>query len=398
MDEIRLQQLLARYFDNTINKEDCEEILKYLDDGHSSSISAAIDQVLEKDRPTITFDPQRQENSYTRLITDIRERQADIQEPPLSPTRYFKLWLRIAAMLAIVFSLAFLLHLNSSENDRRSAIAEKNDDILLPDQNQALLTLADGRTITLTDTSNHILAFESGLSIRREKDGSIVFDIKQTDAPHDGSKYNTLSTPKGYTCQILLPDGTKVWLNTASSIHYPVVFGTNERKISLTGEAYFEVAHDVSRPFKVEAKGSVIKVLGTHFNVSAFEDEAEVTTTLLEGSVNVSKSNRHVVLEPGEQAVVDETTGKISQSQVDISAVTAWKNGYFRFDNEPIKSIMSKISRWYDIDTVEYKGQFNDRFTGTFQRSKGVSVLFSHLEKLASYAIEIKERRVIITK
>lgn len=398
MNEIRLQQLLARYFDNTINKDDCEEILKYFDEGDPSSISVAIDQALEMDRSTITFDSQQQENIYNRLIADIRERQVDIQVPSLSRTRYLKLWLRIAAVFAVVVSVASLFYLNSSDSVSISEVAKKKDDILLPDQNQALLTLSDGRTIVLSDTSNNVLALESGVSIRRGEDGSIVYDVKPIDAPHDGINNNTFTTPKGYTCQILLPDGTKVWLNTASSISYPVIFAKNERKILLIGEAYFEVFHDVSRPFKVEAKGSVVKVLGTHFNVSAFDDEVGVTTTLVEGSVNVSQSRNHVILEPGEQAVIDEVTGRIHQSKVDINAVLAWKNGYFRFDNEPIESIINKISRWYDIEAVEYKGQFSDRFTGTFQRSKGVSVLFSHLEKLAPYEIEIKERRVIITK
>src|SRR5690606_23273169 len=187
-------------------------------------------------------------------------------------------------------------------------------------------------------------------------------------------------------------------LNTASSIRYPVVFTGNERSVSLIGEAYFEVAHDPERPFKVVAKGSVIQVLGTRFNVSAFEDDPQMITTLLEGAVNVSKNKQHVVLKPGEQAIVDESVEEIHHSQVDVRAVMAWRNGYFRFDNEPIEGIIKKISRWYDIETVAYQGEFHDRFTGTFQRAKGVSVLFDHLEKIAPIRFEIKERGVVVMK
>src|SRR5690606_37962085 len=334
---------------------------------------------------------------YNQLMADIRKRQSIAQEPSVSRTSG-STWLHIAAMLVVVASVGLLMYFNPAANEAAREEPQQNDDILLPDQNQALLTLADGRTIVLSDSLDGILALESGVSIRRGEDGSIIYDYDGRNADlFDGThKFNTFSTPKGHTYQLVLPDGTRVWLNTASSIHYPVVFAANERKVTLIGEAYFEVAHDRSRPFKVEAKGSVVEVLGTHFNVASFEDDTRVTTTLLAGAVNVSSNRQHVVLKPGEQAVVDESTEDISRAHVDVRAVMAWRNGYFRFDNESIESILKKISRWYDIETVAYQGQFNDRFTGTFQRSKSVSLLFSHLEKLAPIQFEIKERRVVV--
>src|SRR5690606_35237757 len=133
--------------------------------------------------------------------------------------------------------------------------------------------------------------------------------------------------------QLVLPDGTHVWLNTASAIHFPVAFTGNERHVTLIGEAYFEVAHDATKPFKVTANGSTIRVLGTHFNVSAYADEPRVVATLLEGAVDVAGAGSRVVLKPGEQAIVDEETGRIWQEKADIQSVIAWKNGYFRFND-----------------------------------------------------------------
>ena len=392
--------MLNRYFESTITRADCEELLTYLDEGDPSMISVAIDQVFKADGTAVSFTADQQESVYNRLLAHIQSRQSDMREEQ-SPARVRNVvWLRIAAMLTIVVSVGILLYIKPMINKEtaRQEQPQQHNDILLPDQNQALLTLADGRTIVLSDSLDGILALESGVRIRRGEDGSIIYDGTHANVSEGMHKFNTFTTPKGHTYQLLLPDGTKVWLNTATSVHYPVVFAANERKITLTGEAYFEVAPDADRPFKVEAKGSLIEVLGTHFNVSAFEDDTRVITTLLKGAVDVSKNKQHVILAPGEQAIVDDQAKEIDRSAVDVRAAMAWRNGYFRFNNESIESIITKISRWYDIEAVEYRGQFTDRFTGTFQRSKAVSLLFGHLEKLAPIQFEIEERRVVVMK
>lgn len=399
MDNNRLQKLLSRYFDNTITPTDCEALLAYLDEGDPVIISSAIDEVVKDERSAVPFTIDQQTRVYHRLIANIRRRQSDIN-PPSQPRTNTAVWLRVAAVLAIVFSVGALLYFKPLVTEPVAPkVTQQVYDILLPDENQALLTLSDGRTIVLSDSLDGVLAEESGVIIRRGEDGSVIYDGSRADAAAGGGRYHTFTTPKGHTYQLLLPDGTNVWLNTASSIRYPVVFGAGERRVTLTGEAYFEVARDGSKPFKIEAKNSQIEVLGTHFNVSAFDDEALVTTTLLEGAVDISKKGRHIILKPGEQAVVEELSDKIHHYlDVDVRGVMAWRNGYFRFDNEPIENIIKKVSRWYDIEEVEYQGTFDERFTGTFQRSKGVSLLFSHLEKLAPIRFEITERRVVVMK
>ncbi|RQP12913.1 MAG: DUF4974 domain-containing protein [Parapedobacter sp.] len=368
-----------------------------MDEGDPSATSAAIDQVLKADEHHAEFDPGRKKRVYDQLISEIHERQATSQ-PLSSPKQNRISWVKMVALWAVVTSIGFFLyHIKQPDAGNILTTAASRDSIVLPDHNQAILTLADGRTIVLSDSLDGVLAYEAGVEIRKVEDGSIFYET--TEASLNGPlKYNTFSTPKGSMYQILLPDGTKVWLNTASSIRYPLVFSEKERNVFLTGEAYFEVAHDTSKPFSVNANGSVIKVLGTHFNVSAYADERWTTTTLVEGAVNVSKNGKAVTLKAGQQATVDRSTGTILQSDADVRSAMAWKNGYFRFDSESINDIIEKISRWYDIENVEYRGQFDDKFTGTFHRSKNIAQLFDNLEKIAPIRFEIKERRVVIMK
>ena len=399
MDGNRFRHLLAQYFDNTISRQDCEELLGHLDEADPAIVSQAIDHALKTDRPTtVAFDPDKQKQVYNQLVSEIHKRQAATAPSTHGRRLNVSALIKVAALLAAVLSVAILLYTTKQPENNSIIASANNRGIVLPDHNQAILTLADGRTIVLSDSLSGVLAQESGVKITMTQDGSVLYEAQQADIVNAVAKYNTFSTPKGHTYQLLLPDGTKVWLNTASSIHYPMVFTGHERTVSLNGEAYFEVAHDASKPFKVEANGSTIQVLGTHFNVSAYAEEQQVTTTLVEGAVNVSKNDKTVMLKPGQQAVVDGVTGTIQQSTANVLSVVAWKNGYFRFDDESIEDIIDKISRWYDIEAVEYRGQFGDRFSGTFQRSKNVSQLFSGLEKLAPIRFEIDERRVVIMK
>jgi len=400
MDNQRFRLLLHQYFDNSINRADCEELLAYLDRADPLVVNEMVDQALSDRTGEVAFGEADRQRVYTQLIADRRfqENKSDKAAFRIAPLKKI---LRVAAVCIIACFVGYAANYAfQAYIDRQSAIAVmKSDDILLPDENKATLTLADGRTILLNDTEEGTLAREGGVNIKKTEDGSIRYEAPaSTSMPGGEIKFNTMTTPKGHFYQLLLPDGTRVWLNTSSSIRFPVVFAQNERKVILKGEAYFEVAPHNGKPFVVEANGTLVRVLGTHFNVSAYEDEAKVTTTLIEGAVKVAKGKEEVSLKPGQQAIVDENH-TIRQSPANIKAVLAWKNGYFRFENEGIKSIMGKISRWYDIDEVRYEGSFDDlRFGGTFHRSKEVSKLFSHLEKLAPLKFRIEGRRVIIMK
>jgi transmembrane sensor len=193
---------------------------------------------------------------------------------------------------------------------------------------------------------------------------------------------------------VVLPDGTHVWLNSASSLSYPVEFAGNERRVKLTGEAYFEVAKNKDKPFYVNSNNVQVRVLGTHFNISAYNDDDELKATLLEGSVQVSKNNSQSLLKPGQQAVINNGADMIRVSQANINEVMAWKNGYFIFNDDNIATILKKVSRWYDVD-VEQRGNFEGQhFGGTFYRTKGIDELLKNLEKIGKVHFKITGRRV----
>ena len=398
----QLRQLLARYFNNTIDKSDCEVLLQQLENSDPEQVSALVDELLKTEQPTALLGSDRQERIYDKLAAHIQQHSAATVMPPTLPRRpAYRQWIRIAALWTVAISAALLLYYTYRSTvypPKHPAAAATSDDILLPDGTQAMLTLANGETLVLHDSMVGMLASQVGIAIRITADGSVWYDTRSMQVTSAQVPFNTFSTPKGHSHQLVLPDGTRVWLNTSSAIRFPVAFTGDERRVVLTGEAYFEVAHNAAKPFKVEATGSTIAVLGTHFNVSAYADDPQVVTTLLEGAVDVSMDGSRVALKPGEQAVSDGATGRIWQSKADIQSAMAWKNGYFRFNDERIESIINKVSRWYDIERVAYEGQFNDRFTGTFQRSKSIAQLFDHLERIAPIQFRIEGKEVVIMK
>src|SRR5690606_36357040 len=306
--------------------------------------------------------------------------------------------LRISSVAAAVLLLTFWYFNIYNDHDKSIIVTNSHTtDILLPDYNSAVLTLSDGRQIDLNEQSTGLYLEESGVRIRQTSDGELMYEVSQS-SNSDETAFNIFATPRGNTYSILLPDGTKVWLNASSSIRYPINFTATERRVFLSGEAYFEVNHNPHRPFYVDIQGNTIQVLGTAFNVSAYKNENQVKTTLIEGSVKVFNGKHSLSLLPNQQATIHLSTSVITRSEVDTWSALAWKNGYFRFEKASLEEIFATISRWYDIQDVEYHGEFDNRFTGTFQRSKNISELFRYLEKLAPIHFEIKEGRVSVMK
>ncbi|TWI93923.1 FecR family protein [Mucilaginibacter frigoritolerans] len=266
-----------------------------------------------------------------------------------------KLWPRYAAaacILAILSLGVIYLKKSKTKNVEIAAIKKVSHDIL-PGGNKAILTLADGSSIVISGDKKGTLASQNGTVITKTKDGQIRYQNTKGKSTVPGLAYNTAATPRGGKYQLILSDGTKVWLNSASSIKYPVEFAANERRVELTGEAYFEVAHDKHKPFSVVSNGQTVEVLGTHFNINAYADESEVKTTLLAGSVKVSSAGVTSVLKPGDQSQFAK--GKISITQVDVDEAVAWKAGYFNFKDDNIETVMRQLARWYDVN-VKYEG------------------------------------------
>lgn len=273
-----------------------------------------------------------------------------------------------------------------------------------PGGNKAVLTLADGSIIILDSASNGMLSQQGNSQVQKLDNGLLAYTVNGKQITEkDAAFYNTISTPRGGQYQVTLSDGTMVWLNAASSIRFPVVFAGADRKVEITGEVYFEVARNKNMPFKVKANASEIEVLGTHFNVNAYNDEASIKTTLLEGMVKVTVptlagNQQPKFLQPGQQSSINKE-GRIQVfDDADTEEVMAWKNGRFQFKSSDLRSILRQIARWYDVD-IEYKGNVDLHFTGQLTRNQNVSKVFEKLVLTDEVRVhfEVDGKKVIVS-
>lgn len=303
---------------------------------------------------------------------------------PVAPMRKRRRWGWAAASIALIIgsALALFLHTDLLNSTAEEKMATTNH--FLPGREGAILTLGDGRQVVLDSLSNGVVASQNGAEIVLQN-GRIAYDL--TGKAVTGEVYNTVTTPKGRQFVVILPDGTQVWLNAASSIRYPTVFAGKERRVTISGEVYFEVAQNENLPFHVDLKnGANITVLGTHFNVNAYENERNILTTLLEGSVRITTQPEvQVILIPGEQAQIEHAaSGAIKVlNNVDIEKTMAWKNGLFNFNGLSFEEIMRQLERWYDIQVVyENNNVPSKRLIGKMTRDVPLEGLLKNLEEL----------------
>lgn len=313
-----------------------------------------------------------------------------------------RLWPRItaAAMILLTLSVAGYFY-----KEYRSARGKQNiaANQILPGGNKAVLTLDNGKKITLDDAKNGELLLQAGIKISKTANGQLVYTIlkEEIKSAAPSAMFNTIETPRGGQYQVNLSDGTIVWLNSASSLKYQTVFTGNERKVELSGEGYFEVAHQSDKPFIVKTNHQQIAVLGTHFNVNAYNDEPVVKTTLLEGRVSVERvfsdhniKNKLIYLKPGQQSALSEQAIEIQE--VDTKAAVDWKDGRFIFKEEDIKSIMRKLARWYDIEVI-YQGNLDGlNFGGKVSRSKTLKDALKILTLTGDIHFKVEGRRVTV--
>jgi len=308
---------------------------------------------------------------------------------PLVPfSRPAKRWGRLLAAATVLFAavgITFWVLQNRSVapvgRSVQSQLAKVSD--AQPGTNRAVLTLANGQQINLDNSANGVLASQGNMNITKLADGQLAYN-KSSEEKLVAPAFNVLSTPRAGQFSLTLPDGSHVWLNNASSLRYPVSFTGNSREVELAGEAYFEIAKDASHPFRVAIhRGtniSTVEVLGTSFNVMAYDDENAERTTLVEGSVRFVHESSSVLLKPDEQSVLDEKGGLKTLRQVNVAEITAWKNGYFHFDHSSLETTMRQLARWYDVD-VEYAGNVPPQeFMGKIQRNLSLSAVLKGLE------------------
>lgn len=311
---------------------------------------------------------------FEKILVSIKDDQQKVV------SLYRKPFFRISVVAASVLLVlgGYFLFVNKTKKPIE-IVSTSPKDVEAPKNARAIITLADGRIVAIDSITNGMLAQQSDVTVTKTADGKIVYSGNT-----DKVVYNTLTNPRGSkVIDMMLADGSRVWLNAGSSVTYPVAFVSNERKIEITGEAYFEVAHDATKPFYV-SKGDIrVLVFGTHFNVNAYDDESDIKVTLLEGSVKVSSGINEGLLKPGQQARVtsggnSSTSFKVINN-VDVETVMAWKNGLFSFDNADLPAVMRQLSRWYDIE-VEYSGEMPDiRFQGEILKDLSLSQLLNGL-------------------
>lgn len=302
----------------------------------------------------------------------------------------------VAASIAIVLGVGIVMFTPDKEQKQLAAYANDVD----PGSDKAILTLANGTKINLSDVRTGSLLSQSGIEIIKAEDGTLVYKVAASKS--NASAYNTITTPKGGQYKIFLPDGTRVWLNAASSLSYRIAanIGRGERKVKLVGEAYFEVIKTKNMPFIVKTNKQEVTVLGTHFNINSYKDEPDTKTTLLEGAVSISVpygNKGGTILRPGDQAV--NNGAEINVKKIDTSMAVAWKNQEFMFRNESLESIMRKVGRWYNVEIVYENNEVGkELFGGTISRYDRISKVLRALEGTGDVKFKIQDRKILITK
>ena len=395
MKKEQLKQLFDHYINGSATSAEEDELFRLVNDPeHEKAVREWMHQYIIELKDTDVL-PEQPTAAILKSILQ--------QDQPRVPVRKLRSqWLQVAAMI-LVLGITVTVFLVRNEKKNENIVAVNEEDIL-PGTEGAILTLSDGRRIVLDSLSNGVVSTDHGAAVQLHN-GELVYD-KTTEA--DEPVYNTLSTPRGQQFHLQLPDGSKVWLNAASSIRYPIVFNSTQREVYITGEAYFEVNKVAGKSFIVHlADKSNIEVLGTHFNVNSYADEDIIKTTLLEGSIKVSHAKETSLLKPGEQAsftAITETSNSNTNSitiskNVNISQVMAWKNGVFDLNGVPFAELMRQISRWYNID-IEYENGIPEvEFRGKMGRDVNLSRLLYFLEGTGiQFRLEKDMKKLILIK
>lgn len=393
----RIAYLLSAYTNNCINKTELDELAEIL----QKPISAEnINDFMAHYWASLEVD-EKEEIPHDRIFNQITAHK--LFNAHKKQTKNISLHTRrmigYAASVSIVLAIALTWYMSSLKQNIEQHTAKvqpvKKTGNISTGSKKAVLTLANGSRIQLQAADTGTISLRGNLSLIQNK-GQLAYNAANNFYTPNNYSEHTLTTPKGGEYQLILQDGSKVWLNAASNITYPVEFHGKERRVKVQGEAYFEVAKNAAKPFIVEANGTEIKVLGTHFNVSAYADDSFVKTTLVEGAVRVSKAGKNALLKPDQQALITKKSSNIAISNVDVEEALAWKNGYFIFHSEDIRSVMKLVSRWYDVEVV-FQGELKGKtFGGTISRFENINDLLKTIELTEAIHFEIKERRVIV--
>ncbi|MDQ6530881.1 FecR domain-containing protein [Flavobacterium sp. LHD-85] len=382
--------LMEQFVSGEISSEGKAALLAMLD---NPEYSEEFDAILRENYDSIEVPPVSPA-ATDKFVSELRKKMNVSPEEEDSESSVFSLfnWRKIAVAASLLIFVGYGIHFFIQNKNKQSLqLASKKIEDKAPGKTGAILTLSNGSKIVLDSVGNGLLANQSHTTVSK-KNGGLVYNAD------DNAQvvYNTMTTPRAHQYHLQLSDGTKVWLNASSSITFPTSFAANERKVKITGEVYFEVAKDKRKPFRVLVNDMQVNVLGTHFNVNAYEDEATVNTTLLEGSVLITQNTKKILLKPGQQAQKLKSGVIAVNENINTDEVMGWKNGLFYFENANLQKVLRQLSRWYDVEVVYEKGVPSRSFEGEIQRDLNLSQVLRILEKnKVHFKIEGKILRVM---
>ncbi|WP_140938911.1 FecR family protein [Sphingobacterium lumbrici] len=387
MDEhyIRIAYLVDRYINGEITPEEKEELVMWKK--KFPQLGSWMEQSVDRRR-------EIQDRHDYYMSKGILEDWNTARLKATRPRRSLVKWMVAASLITVLTLGVWVTQRQQTPQDLALTLD------IVPGSNQAVLTLADGRKISLSEVAQGKLAEESGMEIRKTADGELIYSIGDTDNSTLITSYNTITTPNAGQYQVVLADGTKVWLNAGSSLTYPSRFIGSERKVQLTGEAYFEVANrtqsNIKSTFVVENQGHRVQVLGTHFNISAYSNQPEILTTLLEGSVQVETVSKggevldRKILKPNQQSRMTRDSNQLAILAMDPASIIAWKDGLFVFDNTPLVEILREIERWYDVK-VDYTNIPQEYFNGEVPRNVKLGEVLKVIELTSNLKFKMNE-------
>jgi len=390
------QDTLVKYFMGGCDAAEAELVELYLAmDIDRDYITACLKEAAQK----MQYEPIPNwiEESQFKAWNNFEARKSNY---PQVPVKTISLWKKIAVAASVFLCIAvgaiYFKPAPDVNNTTAKRVTHHIQTDRAPGGNKATLTLANGRQIDLNDVQNGSVAVQGETKITKTTDDKLVYATGQESVADTALLTNTLTTPNGGQYKLTLPDGSKVWLNAASSIQYPTKFTGNQREVTLNGEAYFEVAKNARMPFIVKLNTMKVEVLGTHFNIMAYNDEPFIKTTLLEGSVRLSNAEGHQMLKPGQVGTLADNTTRFVVNEANTEQALAWKNGQFIFANENIASISRKLTRWYDVSVTDNRKIKTLTYTGSISKYKNVSEVLKMLELTGTLHYKIEDRRVTI--
>ena len=392
MSNNRLKYLLDNYISHNLSQEEEQELLQIISSGtYDQQVKEYMSDAWQDEYSELMTKQQSK-----RILNTVFSRPSAKIIPFHAPARNRFIWVAASVLLILVTASLFFLSRHSPTPSVAATPPKPVVNDVMPGTSGAILRLEDGSSIVLDNVSNGNVAQQGSTLVI--KSGAAISYVEKNSSKGNQLHYNTVETPRGRQYQLVLEDGTKVWLNAASSIKFPVAFIGNERKVEITGEAYFEVAKNKERPFRVMCNGSMVEVLGTHFNINSYADEESINTTLLEGSVKVVKGNAQRIIKPGEQAQVANDGSLRTLTSVNTEEVVAWKNNNFLFDNTDVKRLMRQLSRWYNVDVV-FKGTTDEslKFNGSISRTATLAIVLKMLESTGDVNFVIEGNKLIVS-